>query len=89
LRERPNGAHTRVTQRIAHEKVESQRQQLEEQERQIAMLRERIAVLEGEDHGRADGRVKQGGTSVDDFSIKVSAPFPSMAARSAMSDLEI
>jgi len=57
--------------RIAHEKVEEQRRQLEEQEKQVALLRARIATLEG---GReAAARSNQGGSSVDDFSIKNSA----------------
>ncbi|KAI6042912.1 hypothetical protein EDC04DRAFT_865274 [Pisolithus marmoratus] len=58
--------------RIAHEKVEEQRRQLEEQERQIGMLRARIALLEGTAKGPQD-TPKQGGTSVDDFSIKNAA----------------
>lgn len=58
--------------RIAHEQVEKQRQQLEEQERQVALLRQRIAVLEGGDNqGLAKTNQRQGGSSVDDFSIKV------------------
>ena len=58
--------------RIAHEQVEKQRQQLEEQERQVALLRQRIAVLEGGDNqGLARTNQRQGGSSVDDFSIKV------------------
>jgi hypothetical protein len=52
--------------------VERQRQQLEEQERQVALLRQRIAVLEGgDDQGMAKTNQRQGGSSVDDFSIKV------------------
>ncbi|KAF8519552.1 hypothetical protein JB92DRAFT_2710510 [Gautieria morchelliformis] len=61
--------------RIAHEKVESQRQQLEEQERQVALLRQRITVLEGgddQDRWQKLGQ-KAGGSSVDDFSIKNAA----------------
>jgi len=54
-------------QRLAHEKVEQQRLQLEEQERQVAQLRERIAVLEGGSINQ-----KRGGNTVDDFSIKAS-----------------
>ncbi|CAL1717115.1 unnamed protein product [Somion occarium] len=54
--------------RIAHEKVEEQRVQLQEQEKQIALLRERIALLEGTSH-----ESRQGGNSVDDFSIKNAA----------------
>jgi len=42
--------------------------QLEEQERQVAQLRARIALLEGGDGLRVQG---PGGTTVDDFSIKV------------------
>ncbi|KAJ7018827.1 hypothetical protein C8F04DRAFT_363178 [Mycena alexandri] len=49
--------------RIAHEKVEEQRVQLEEQEQQVAQLRARIELLEG------PGLQIPGGT-VDDFSIK-------------------
>ncbi|KAJ7168535.1 hypothetical protein C8R46DRAFT_1091964 [Mycena filopes] len=49
--------------RIAHEKVEEQRVQLEEQEQQVAQLRARIELLEG------PGLQMPGGT-VDDFSIK-------------------
>ncbi|KAF8917274.1 hypothetical protein CPB85DRAFT_1286793 [Mucidula mucida] len=59
--------------RIAHEKVEEQRHQLEQQERQVAELRARISLLEGGsnlNHQRQSGR---GDTSVDDFSIKNSA----------------
>ncbi|KAK0236063.1 hypothetical protein EDD85DRAFT_839187 [Armillaria nabsnona] len=56
--------------RIAHEKVEQQRAQLEEQERQVALLRARIALLEG---GSNTDRTGKGGNSVDDFSIKNAA----------------
>ncbi|KAG8933589.1 hypothetical protein FRC01_008130 [Tulasnella sp. 417] len=61
--------------RIAHEKVESQRQQLEEQERQVAVLKARIALLEGaDDQGvRKPGNSNQGTSSVDDFSIRTAA----------------
>lgn len=61
--------------RIAHEKVESQRQQLEEQERQVAVLKARIALLEGaDDQGvRRPGNSNQGQSSVDDFSIRTAA----------------
>ncbi|TFK40196.1 hypothetical protein BDQ12DRAFT_772149 [Crucibulum laeve] len=55
--------------RIAHEKVEQQRLQLEEQERQVALLRARIALLEGgssNQHGQITN-------TVDDFSIKNAA----------------
>lgn len=61
-----------LTQRIAHEKVESQRRQLEEQERQVAALKARVALLEGDDgHGSSHANSNQGGSSVDDFSIRV------------------
>ncbi|KAF8802492.1 hypothetical protein BYT27DRAFT_7112544 [Phlegmacium glaucopus] len=56
--------------RIAHEKVEQQRQQLEEQERQVAQLRARIALLEG---GSNPSLGSHNGNTVDDFSIKNSA----------------
>ncbi|KAF9000658.1 hypothetical protein BDQ17DRAFT_1391205 [Cyathus striatus] len=56
--------------RIAHERVEQQRVQLEEQERQVAQLRSRIALLEG---GSTLGTHGQGGNTVDDFSIKNAA----------------
>ncbi|KAF8905079.1 hypothetical protein CPB84DRAFT_1727449 [Gymnopilus junonius] len=56
--------------RIAHEKVEQQRQQLEEQERQVAQLRARIALLEGVSNPAIGGH---NGNTVDDFSIKNSA----------------
>lgn len=61
--------------RIAHEKVEEQRRQLEEQEKQVALLRARIATLEGSSNLGQDPatRTRQGGSSVDDFSIKNSA----------------
>ncbi|KAH7930163.1 hypothetical protein BV22DRAFT_78419 [Leucogyrophana mollusca] len=58
--------------RIAHEKVEEQRRQLEEQEKQVAILRARIALLEGNANEETQ-TTKQGGNSVDDFSIKNSA----------------
>lgn len=56
--------------RLAHEQVESQRRQMEEQERVIASLRDRVNRLEGgpEDNIRPGG--PKGGSSVDDFSIK-------------------
>ncbi|KAI0077071.1 hypothetical protein K474DRAFT_1772052 [Panus rudis PR-1116 ss-1] len=57
--------------RIAHEKVEEQRAQLQEQERQVALLRARIALLEGTSEG--GGYATNGRNSVDDFSIKNSA----------------
>ncbi|KAF8667203.1 hypothetical protein AX14_006367 [Amanita brunnescens Koide BX004] len=53
--------------RIAHEKIEHQRQQLEEQERQIARQQARIASLEGVPN--AQGLIGSG-NMVDDFSIK-------------------
>ncbi|KAF8071812.1 hypothetical protein FPV67DRAFT_898944 [Lyophyllum atratum] len=56
--------------RIAHEKVEQQRVQLEEQERQVAQLRARIALLEG---GPVSQRHGPTGNTVDDFSIKNAA----------------
>jgi len=63
------------TQAIAHQKVEEQRAQLEEQERQIARLQARIATLEGSPSGvqPLSGPRAAGGSSVDDFSIKVRA----------------
>ncbi|KAI0052241.1 hypothetical protein FA95DRAFT_1532985 [Auriscalpium vulgare] len=57
---------------IAHQKVEEQRSQLEQQEKQIAMLRQRVATLEGS-AVRATPGEREGGNSVDDFSIKNSA----------------
>ncbi|KAF9223900.1 hypothetical protein BS17DRAFT_781373 [Gyrodon lividus] len=59
--------------RIAHEKVEEQRKQLEEQEKQVALLRARIALLEGTAGDQDHASTKQGGNSVDDFSIKNAA----------------
>ncbi|KAK7460380.1 hypothetical protein VKT23_009103 [Stygiomarasmius scandens] len=56
--------------RIAHEKVEQQRLQLEEQERQVAQLRARIALLEG---GTTPTKFGKAGNTVDDFSIKNAA----------------
>lgn len=46
---------------------------MEEQEHQIALLRERVIRLEGgdEDKGSAARVGSKGGSSVDDFSIKV------------------
>ncbi|KAG6865796.1 hypothetical protein C0991_011788 [Blastosporella zonata] len=58
------------SQRLAHEKVEQQRVQLEEQERQVALLRQRIAVLEG---GTVSQRHGPSGNTVDDFSIRNAA----------------
>ncbi|OCH88574.1 hypothetical protein OBBRIDRAFT_757965 [Obba rivulosa] len=57
--------------RIAHEKVEEQRLQLQEQEKQVALLREHIALLEGSTNGTSVP--KTGNSSVDDFSIKNAA----------------
>ncbi|KAI0258405.1 hypothetical protein BC834DRAFT_1029163 [Gloeopeniophorella convolvens] len=60
---------------LAHQKVEEQRGQLEEQERQIALLHARIASLEGvpsKSHA-LEGPRAAGGSSVDDFSIKNTA----------------
>lgn len=60
--------------RIAHEKVEQQRTQLEEQEKQVALLRARIATLEGTSTlSVPKAGVRHGGNSVDDFSIKNAA----------------
>ena len=64
-------------QRIAHEKVEEQRIQLQEQEKQVALLRARIALLEGTNQNSHLGVSKLGGNSVDDFAIKV-RPFRHM-----------
>ncbi|KAH9847703.1 hypothetical protein C2E23DRAFT_787174 [Lenzites betulinus] len=58
--------------RIAHEKVEEQRLQLQEQEKQVALLRARIALLEGTNQAHF-GASKLNGNSVDDFSIKNAA----------------
>lgn len=65
-------AKPRRLQRIAHEKVEEQRGQLQEQEKQVAHLRARIALLEGtsgQGHGMRINLAQQ--NTVDDFSIKV------------------
>ncbi|KAG2107254.1 uncharacterized protein F5147DRAFT_577941 [Suillus discolor] len=59
--------------RIAHEKVEEQRRQLEEQEKQVALLRARIALLEGSANDEQQESRHLGGSSVDDFSIKNTA----------------
>ncbi|KAH9945072.1 uncharacterized protein BXZ73DRAFT_38673 [Epithele typhae] len=59
--------------RIAHEKVEEQRVQMLEQEKQVAQLRDRIALLEGSGQNSHLGVSKLGGNSVDDFSIKNAA----------------
>ncbi|KAF8643230.1 hypothetical protein AX16_009120 [Volvariella volvacea WC 439] len=56
--------------RLAHEKVEQQRQQLEEQEKLNAQLRARIALLEG---GSEPSRHGKAGNTVDDFSIRNAA----------------
>lgn len=54
--------------------MEQQRLQLEEQERQVAQLRGRIALLEGGVNPSIGGH---NGNTVDDFSIKVRlAAFP-------------
>jgi len=60
--------------RIAHEKVEEQRLQMQEQEKQVASLRARIALLEGtnqDGHGMRTSLAQQ--NTVDDFSIKTAA----------------
>ncbi|KAH8100997.1 hypothetical protein BXZ70DRAFT_937022 [Cristinia sonorae] len=60
--------------RIAHEKVEEQRTQLQEQEKQVALLRARIALLEGTSgvgNGMRNTLTQQ--NTVDDFSIKTAA----------------
>ncbi|KAI0034731.1 hypothetical protein K488DRAFT_39053, partial [Vararia minispora EC-137] len=59
--------------RIAHEKVEEQRAQLQQQEQQVAQLRERIAVLEGATLQATSKDRRLGGSSVDDFTIKNAA----------------
>ncbi|KAG2348027.1 hypothetical protein BDR05DRAFT_875197 [Suillus weaverae] len=59
--------------RIAHDKVEEQRRQLEEQEKQVALLRARIALLEGTANDEQQEGRHIGGSSVDDFSIKNAA----------------
>lgn len=56
--------------RIAHEKVEQQRQQLEEQEKVVAQLKGRISLLEGSAATTIKGH---NGNSIDDFSIKNAA----------------
>ncbi|KAH7102814.1 hypothetical protein BKA62DRAFT_749383 [Auriculariales sp. MPI-PUGE-AT-0066] len=58
--------------RIAHEKVESQRQALEQQEQQVALLRQRIALLEGSDDPRS-ALAAGNSSSVDDFTIRNAA----------------
>ncbi|KAH7342024.1 hypothetical protein B0J17DRAFT_649141 [Rhizoctonia solani] len=59
--------------RIAHLKVAEQKTQLEEQERQISLLRARIALLEGGDEEPKHTTNRAGGSSVDDFSIRNAA----------------
>ncbi|KAJ1307279.1 hypothetical protein OPQ81_001389 [Rhizoctonia solani] len=59
--------------RIAHLKVAEQKTQLDEQERQISLLRARIALLEGGDDEPKHTTNRAGGTSVDDFSIRNAA----------------
>lgn len=59
--------------RIAHEKVEEQRVQLQEQEKQVALLRARIALLEGTNVQNNGILHRAGADSVDDFSIKKAA----------------
>ncbi|KAG2018075.1 hypothetical protein CC2G_007526 [Coprinopsis cinerea AmutBmut pab1-1] len=56
--------------RIAHEKVEQQRHQLEEQERVVAQLKSRIALLEGTTGATVRG---PNGNTIDDFSIRNTA----------------
>lgn len=51
--------------------MEQQRAQLEEQERQVAQLRGRIALLEGGVNPSIGG---PNGNTIDDFSIKVRSP---------------
>jgi hypothetical protein len=57
--------------RLAHEKVEQQRRQLEEQERQVSQLKSRIALLEGNGLVGSNQSGSMGTNTVDDFSIKV------------------
>ncbi|KAF8606407.1 hypothetical protein BDV93DRAFT_520707 [Ceratobasidium sp. AG-I] len=60
--------------RIAHMKVAEQKTQLEEQERQISLLRARIALLEGGDDDEPKHTTNRaGGSTVDDFSIRNAA----------------
>ncbi|KAG8765183.1 hypothetical protein FRC12_007644 [Ceratobasidium sp. 428] len=60
--------------RIAHLKVAEQKNQLDEQERQISLLRSRIALLEGgDDEPKQHTTNRAGGSSVDDFSIRNAA----------------
>lgn len=55
--------------------MEEQRKQLQEQERQVAELRAHIAILEGDNYQSkfTQSNSRQGGHSVDDFSIKNAA----------------
>lgn len=54
-------------------KVAEQKTQLEEQERQISLLRARIALLEGGDDEESRHTTNRaGGSTVDDSSIRVS-----------------
>ncbi|KZP00339.1 hypothetical protein CALVIDRAFT_548284 [Calocera viscosa TUFC12733] len=59
--------------RIAHDEVEKQRRQLEEQERQVAVLRDRISTLEGNQLTRGPQVNNRGTSSVDDQSIRHAA----------------
>lgn len=59
--------------RIAHMKVAEQKTQLEEQERQISLLRARIALLEGGEDEPKHTTNRAGGSTVDDFSIRNAA----------------
>ncbi|EJU05116.1 hypothetical protein DACRYDRAFT_76177 [Dacryopinax primogenitus] len=59
--------------RIAHDEVEKQRRQLEEQERQVAALRERIATLEGGQLNQGPKVNNRGTSTVDDQSIRQAA----------------
>lgn len=59
-------------------KVAEQKTQLEEQERQISLLRARIALLEGGDDEPKHTTNRAGGSTVDDFSIRVSLYFCSL-----------
>ncbi|KAG8809237.1 hypothetical protein FRC18_004638, partial [Serendipita sp. 400] len=57
--------------RLAHEQVETQRKQMEEQEKIVASLKERISRLEGADQDTlVRPTASRGGSSVDDFSIR-------------------
>lgn len=83
-----SNAHLRCLhrQRIAHEQVEQQRKQMEEQERQVALLRARIAALEGGGNaapGQKPAGFNKSGSTIDDFTIKVryilSPPSPAVS----------